>query len=311
MESITVQRLIELEVTIERGLGTFVEVGNALLEIRDSRLYRDSHGTFEDYCRERWGMVASRARQLIAAAEVTSNLQSVTNVTLPLTESVSRPLVGLPAGIQREAWGKAVASAPNGKVTAAHVAAVAESYKPRSYIESEREPENRMAVMFSSETPEHYTPTTIVELVSECLSGIDLDPCSNSKEQPNVPAANHYTKTDDGLNAPWFGTVYMNPPYGREIDAWVEKLVNEYEAGEVTEAIALVPARTDTQWFRRFRNYHICFVEGRLTFIGNDDPAPFPSALVYLGANVDVFVNVFEEVGDIWHRTRHGYCMGE
>lgn len=33
-------RLEELEATIERGLTTFVEVGLALLEIRDSRLYR-------------------------------------------------------------------------------------------------------------------------------------------------------------------------------------------------------------------------------------------------------------------------------
>jgi hypothetical protein len=87
-------RLAELERTIELGLQTFVEVGDALAEIREKRLYRASHGTFESYCRERWGFVASRARQLIAAAE------TVTAVTLaglpaPANEAQARGLVPL------------------------------------------------------------------------------------------------------------------------------------------------------------------------------------------------------------------------
>lgn len=62
--------LIQLEDVIERGLKTFIEVGNALERIRDEHLYRASHETFEDYCRERWGFSDRRARQLMAAAEV-------------------------------------------------------------------------------------------------------------------------------------------------------------------------------------------------------------------------------------------------
>lgn len=86
-----VPTLESCEAVIERGLATFVEVGNALLTIRDRRLYRQSHDTFEDYCRERWGFVASRARQLIGAAE------SVTAVTVgggpaPKNEAQAREL---------------------------------------------------------------------------------------------------------------------------------------------------------------------------------------------------------------------------
>jgi hypothetical protein len=121
-------RRAELEAVIELGLATFITVGNALLEIRDSRLYRDTHSTFEDYCRERWQMVASRARQLIGAAEVVANLQSVTTVT-PTSERQVRPLAGLEPEQQREAWAAAVESAPNGKVTAEHVSRVAEVIK--------------------------------------------------------------------------------------------------------------------------------------------------------------------------------------
>lgn len=169
----------------------------------------------------------------------------------------------------------------------------------------------KMDVHFSSATPEHYTPQYVLDRVIACMGGIDLDPCSNSHDAPNVPAATHYTPDDDGLRQEWAGTVYMNPPYGREIDAWVTKLVDAYERGRVTEAIALVPARTDTQWWQRLNAYHVCFVVGRLTFIGNSDPAPFPSAIVYLGSEVDAFVNAFEDMGPIWHMTRRGYCFGE
>ena len=55
-------RLAELETVIESGIRTFVDVGRALLEIRDSRLYRESYPTFDEYCRERWGFGRIRAR---------------------------------------------------------------------------------------------------------------------------------------------------------------------------------------------------------------------------------------------------------
>lgn len=157
----------------------------------------------------------------------------------------------------------------------------------------------KLSVHFSSETAEHYTPGEVIEAALECMGAIDLDPCSNSKSNPNVPALDHYTAADDGLLLPWFGRVYMNPPYGREIDKWVSKLRSEYEAGNTTEAIALVPARTDTQWFRRLDCFPCCYVEGRLTFIGNDDPAPFPSAIFYLGEDTAKFYWAFRHMGTI------------
>lgn len=62
------RRLAEAEAKIERGLSTFWEVGSALMQIRDERLYRAEFGTFEDYCQERWGMTRRRANQLVEAA---------------------------------------------------------------------------------------------------------------------------------------------------------------------------------------------------------------------------------------------------
>lgn len=63
------------ERTIEQGLKTFVDVGNALLAIRDKRLYRKSPPiTFEEYCQERWSLERRRAYQLIDAAVVVNNI---------------------------------------------------------------------------------------------------------------------------------------------------------------------------------------------------------------------------------------------
>lgn len=85
-------RLAELESVVERGLVTFVEVGRALQEIRDSHLYRASHATFEKYCQERWKFTARRGRQLIAAAAIAGEMG--TRVPIP-TERHARELAPL------------------------------------------------------------------------------------------------------------------------------------------------------------------------------------------------------------------------
>jgi hypothetical protein len=113
-------RLINCETSIEKNLHAFIEVGVALLEIRDSRLYRQSHNTFEAYCRERWDMTKTRANQLIQSSEVMENLTTI--VVKPTHESQVRPLAGLDPEQQREVW--RIASNGNSQPTAKEVKAV-------------------------------------------------------------------------------------------------------------------------------------------------------------------------------------------
>lgn len=80
--------LAACEQIIERGLATFVDVGQALLRIRDDKLYRGTFGTFEEYCSQRWGFTDRRARQLISAAEI-GTIVPVRN------EAQARALTGL------------------------------------------------------------------------------------------------------------------------------------------------------------------------------------------------------------------------
>jgi transcriptional regulator with XRE-family HTH domain len=143
--------------------------------------------------------------------------------------------------------------------------------------------------LFTSETDEWYTPKEIIESVLKVFGGqIDVDPCSNSSTDPIIPAELHFTKEDNGLSKPWVGKIYMNPPYGREIKDWVLKLIEEKEKGNIEEAIALVPARTDTEWFTAFDPHPWCAVKGRLKFSDNPNSAPFPSAIFYLGRDEDL-----------------------
>jgi len=118
------------------------------------------------------------------------------------------------------------------------------------------------------------------------------------------PAQEHYTREDDGLAHIWRGKVYMNPPYGRELPVWIDKLLGEYRSRRVEEAIALLPARTDTQWFRRLRRFPRCFLWGRLRFSEACNGAPSPSMTVYLGARWERFVEVFSDIGDVYALVR-------
>ena len=86
--------LAELEGIIERGLETFVEVGHALMEIRERRLYKPAYATFDAYLKGRWRTLSSRsyASRLIAAARVVDVLP-VGNT--PPNEAQARELVPL------------------------------------------------------------------------------------------------------------------------------------------------------------------------------------------------------------------------
>ena len=60
--------LAELEETIARGKKRILEMGLALGEIRDLRLYRRDYGSFEEYCRAKWGCGRQQVYRLIKAA---------------------------------------------------------------------------------------------------------------------------------------------------------------------------------------------------------------------------------------------------
>lgn len=125
-----IAELLRYEAVIKRGLESFLDVGRALMAIRDAKLYRGTHSTFEEYVGERWGISRSYAHRTISAAQVVENLLPIGNI-LPANEAQARPLARLEPDQQVEAWTDAVEDS-GGKPTQAHVEkAVAKFTEPK------------------------------------------------------------------------------------------------------------------------------------------------------------------------------------
>ncbi len=97
-------RLTHLENIIAGNQCRFYEIGKALKEIRDSRLYKLTlFETFEAYARARWDIGRSQAYRLINAYSVVGNLSPIGDI-LPGNETQTRPLIQLDPTEQRKIW---------------------------------------------------------------------------------------------------------------------------------------------------------------------------------------------------------------
>ncbi len=131
------------------------------------------------------------------------------------------------------------------------------------------------AGLFSSKTDEWATPQEVFDRLNEEFH-FTLDPCATAE---NAKCARFFTRAQDGLQQPWVGVVFMNPPYGREIGKWVRKAFESSLEGATV--VCLLPARTDTTWFHDYcLRGEVRFIRGRLKFGGAKVNAPFPSMVV-------------------------------
>lgn len=140
----------------------------------------------------------------------------------------------------------------------------------------------RRAVFSSNKTNWETPPELFRELDSKYH--FTLDPAASDT---NAKCKHYFTKEDDGLSQSWEGeTVFCNPPYGRDMDKWIEKAYLESRKPN-TLVVLLIPARTDTKWFHNYI-YHkaeIIFIKGRIKFEINGksgQSAPFPSMIAVL-----------------------------
>ena len=93
----------------------------------------------------------------------------------------------------------------------------------------------------------------------------------------------------DGLEIEWQEKNYVNPPYSK-IKQFVNKSIEEHKKGK--KVILLIPARTDTKYFRKLVDYgcNIVFVTGRLHF-NNSNSAPFPSCYIELTGDKNNYIS--------------------
>jgi phage N-6-adenine-methyltransferase len=97
----------------------------------------------------------------------------------------------------------------------------------------------------------------------------------------NAKCARYYTEEIDSFTQEWRGVCWMNPPYGRDIERWMQKAYESSLSGATV--VCLVFSRTDTKWWHRWamKADEIRFIKGRVKFEGGaNGGAPFPSAVV-------------------------------
>ena len=108
-----------------------------------------------------------------------------------------------------------------------------------------------------------------------------LDCCATSK---NKKCKRYYSKRDNALIKNWKGRVYMNPPYGKDINLWIRKAYLEVKKGNADVVVCAIPVRTDSQWFYKYsRLAQVVFLAGRLRFGINGNfggMSPFGSMLL-------------------------------
>jgi len=134
-------------------------------------------------------------------------------------------------------------------------------------------------VMKSSASDNWATPVNVFKALDQEFH-FETDVCADAS---NTKCANYFTEEMDGLKQDWRGVCWMNPPYGRHIGKWVQKAYESAKGGAVV--VCLLPARTDTRWWRDYcmKAGEIRLISGRLKFGDAENAAPFPSAVVIFG----------------------------
>lgn len=252
---------------------------------------------------DEFGFTERRLWQLHAANQTERLLLNNCSVgTIP--EGQLRPLTKLEPDDQRTAWQRAGETAPNGKVTAAHVQSVVDEMRQEDDEDAEPGPtyyhlmgeftdetikvgpDEELAVVKkeptwyqSSESDDWWTPQWLFDLVSEEIA-FETDVCASDA---NHKCERYFTKEQDALAQDWTGACWMNPPYGRSggvsIYHWIEKAY--WTAMQGATVACFIPARTDTLWWWEFCIHgEIRFLKGRVKFANSNSIAPFPSAVV-------------------------------
>jgi hypothetical protein len=164
-------------------------------------------------------------------------------------------------------------------------------------------------VVNNSGENEWYTPPKYTEAAKRVMGGIDLDPASNSVANEFVKADAFYTKEDDGLTKPWYGRVWLNPPYAQPLIAqFAEAVVGKFSSAEFEQAVVLVNNATDTKWLQSMMKAcsAACFLEGRIRYLdktGEPKNSPIQGQVaLYFGEDIQRFTDEFGAFGVVMSR---------
>lgn len=145
-----------------------------------------------------------------------------------------------------------------------------------------------------------YTPPWLVDIVRGFLGGIDTDPATCAAAQAIVGAATWYTEAENGMAHPWYGRLWLNPPYSGPAK-WTDKALAHYRNGDVSEALVLTNSYTETGWWQRMAaDGAMLFFAGRMNFWHPEKTATqnrTGQTMCYLGPRRATFAATFGHLG--------------
>lgn len=157
--------------------------------------------------------------------------------------------------------------------------------------------------IYHNSKDEWYTPLSVIEYVKEQMGHIDLDPATTARNAKLMEIPNFYTEETNGLDKPWYGKVWLNPPFSNKKE-WIRKARQEIDNGNCERIFILLPMAFETMLWQEqilgkaiihIPNRRISFIDGNTLKQKADIPftsvlfemnktgsAPFGSALVEL-----------------------------
>ena len=301
------------------GLAPIADVKMALCNVSDAKVLSDLHKRIEaarKYDRETaerrnyWGELAVWSERRLGELIIESKSQGVIgNAPKPDHKNSSSDTLSLLLGTSTEEQARQISSRAQ-KLAAVEKCVIEQAIED---LTSRNEEITKAAVRkqlagahvgFSCGENEWYTPAPYIEAAREVMRGIDLDPASSEVAQKVVQAGTYYTMDDDGLSKVWFGNVWMNPPYSKDlISRFTERMRLSYEDGQIAQSITLVNNATETTWFQQLASVAsaFCFRSGRIRFCdATGEPAKSPlqgQCFIYLGASSKRFCTAFASFG--------------
>lgn len=153
--------------------------------------------------------------------------------------------------------------------------------------------ETDMSFVAKEDNDNWQTPATTWETINR-FDEIDTDPCAGCEmtgEKTHIGSSENIRPPRNGLDNPWPGVVFMNPPFSQK-KKWLKKAVAEVNSGAATTVYAVTPDSTDVMswWHKYIAAEAICsfFPYGRIEYVNPDDDADSTSGASF-GSAISVF----------------------
>ena len=133
------------------------------------------------------------------------------------------------------------------------------------------------------------TPQDLFNLLDEEFH-FTLDVCANNV---NRKCERYFSPEVNGLAQEWTGVCWMNPPYGRNMQWWIQKAYDSAKAGATV--VCLLPVRSNNEWWKLVITAEVRFIRKKIKFVGADHDLMVPSAIVIFRPQETGIMRILEQ----------------